>query len=70
MKNNKKFAGDSGYLFYNVTTIDPSIHTSDKVCKEEMKTEEYENWRIWKLKNMKTEEYENCRSFRVVKRQQ
>ena len=43
MKNNKTFAGDSGYLFYNVTTIDPSIHTSDKVCKEDLKTEEYEN---------------------------
>merc|ERR1711915_70947 len=28
VKNNKKFVDDSGYLFYNVTTIDPAIHKS------------------------------------------
>ena len=35
-KNNKEFVDESGYLFYNVTTLDPFIHTSDKVFNCEM----------------------------------
>merc|ERR1712025_491543 len=28
MKSNKKFVDNSGYLFYNVTTLDPSSHNN------------------------------------------
>ena len=72
VKNNKKFVDNSGYLFYNVTTIDPSIHKSDKLFNCEMKGSKHFPRHFHSYRRPKTHhnEYENYRSFRVVENHQ
>ena len=69
VKNNKKYVDSSGYLFYNVTTIDPSIHTSDKLFNCEMLEVKPFPTDFHSYRRPKTHhnEYENYRSFRVLK---
>ena len=71
LKNNKEFVDESGYLFYNVTTLDPSIHTSDKVFNCEMMESKPFRGDFHSYRRPKTHHnaYENYRSFRVVKSQ-
>ena len=63
VKQNKKFVDNSGYLFYNVTTIEPSIHTSDLV------NDVHRDFCSFRRPKTQHNEYENYRSFRVVKSQ-
>ena len=72
VKNNNKFVDNSGYLFYNVTTIDPSIHKSEKLFNCEMKGSKHFPRHFHRYRRPKTHhnEYENYRSFRVVENHQ
>ena len=74
VKNHKKFVDDSGYLFYNVTTIDPAIHTSVKVVSSDRgrlgckpSRSEFHSFRRPRTSPC---EYENYRSFRSVRKPQ
>ena len=71
VKQNKKFVDYSGYLFYNVTTIDPSIHTRDTVFNCEMLESKPFHGYFHSYRRKKTHHnaYENYRSCRVVRSQ-
>ena len=71
LKNNKEFVGGSGYLFYNVITIDPSIRTGDTVFNCEMLESKpfHRDFHSYRRPKSQPNEYENYRSFRVVRSQ-
>jgi hypothetical protein len=71
VKNDKKFVDGSGYLFYDITALDPSLHTSDKVFNCEMMKSKLLHGYFHSYIRPKThhDAYENYRSFREVRSQ-
>jgi len=66
-RNNKKFVDDSGYLFYNVTTLNPATHNNITVVKDPVSERAEFQFHSFRKPKSQNNEYENYRSFRALK---
>ena len=66
-KDNKKFVDDSGYLFYNVTTLTPAGHHNIVVVNDQVSDRAQFQFNSFRKPKNQNNEYENYRSFRALK---
>merc|ERR1712083_473558 len=59
-KDNKKFVDDSGYLFYNVTTLSPAGHGNIVVVNDQVSDRAQFQFNSFRKPNKQNNEYENC----------